>query len=82
MNRRKMESGTEGEIGSPRGGAPRGKSGLVLVAERSASALYLRGNLHAGWGIQLGDTESPCVSPSVTPCVSPRCRVSGGRESM
>ena len=65
-----MESGTEGEIGSPRGGAPRGESGLILVAERSASALYLRGNLHVSGGIQLGDT----VSPSVTPCVSPRCR--------
>jgi len=69
MNRRKMESGTEREIGSPRG-----KSGLILLGTRSASALYLHRNLHAGWGIQLGDTESPCVSPSVTPCVSPRCR--------
>src|ERR1700693_1921412 len=69
-----MESGTEGESGSPRG-----ESGLILVAERSASALYLRGNLHPRWGIQLGDTESPCVSPSVSPCVSPRCRASGGR---
>src|ERR1700688_3234200 len=28
MNRRKMESGTEGEIGSPRGGAPRGQVGV------------------------------------------------------
>jgi hypothetical protein len=48
---------------------------LILLAERSASALYLRGNLHAGWGIQLGGTETPCV----TPCVSPRWRASDGR---
>jgi hypothetical protein len=34
--------------GSPTGGAPRGESGLILPGERSASALYLRGNLHAG----------------------------------
>ena len=58
-------------MGSPRGGALRGESRLILVAERSASALYLRGNLHASWGIQLGDT----VSPSVTPCVSPHAGV-------
>src|SRR6516162_1823123 len=65
--------------GSPRGGAPRGESGLILLAERSASALHLCGNLHASWGIQLGDTVSPSVSPSVSPCVSPRCRASDGR---
>jgi hypothetical protein len=47
---------------------PEGKSGLILLARRSASALYLRWNLHAGWGIQLGDRESPCVSPFVSPC--------------
>jgi hypothetical protein len=49
-------------MASPRG-CPEGKSGLILLARQSASALYLRWNLHAGWGIQLGDTVSPSVSP-------------------
>jgi hypothetical protein len=62
------ESGAELERWQARGGAPEGKSGLILLARRSASALYLRWNLHAGRGIQLGDTESPCVSPFVSPC--------------
>jgi hypothetical protein len=35
----------------------------IRLTTRSASALYLPGNLHARWGIQLGDTVSPCVSP-------------------
>jgi hypothetical protein len=66
MNRRKMESGTEGEIGSPRGFSPEGRVGvdsgrraIGAVAHIAASALYLRGNLHAGWGVQLGGTETP-----------------------
>src|SRR5262249_44093758 len=67
----------EMERWEPEGWSPRGGSGLILSAERSASALYLRGNLHASWGIQLGDT----VSPSVTPCVSPRCRPSDGDKA-
>jgi hypothetical protein len=64
----KNESGVEVERWEPEGRSPEGKSGLILLAERSASALCLRGNLGARWGIHLGDTESPCVSPSVSPC--------------
>jgi hypothetical protein len=62
------ESGTEVERWriEPEG-CTRAKSGLIRLTTRSASALYFRGNLHARWGIQLGDTVSPCVSPSVSP---------------
>jgi hypothetical protein len=67
MNCWKMEneSGAEVERWGARGADPEGESGLILLAERSASALYLRWNLNAIWGVQLGDTVSPCVSPSV-----------------
>ena len=53
------ESGTEVEREEPKGRSPRGESGLILIADRSARALYLRGNLYAGWGIQLGGTDPP-----------------------
>jgi hypothetical protein len=49
-------------MGAPRG-VPEGESGLILVGWRFASPLYLRGNLHASWGIEQGDTVSPSVSP-------------------
>jgi hypothetical protein len=51
---------------SPRGFSPEGESGLIRLTKRSANALYLRRNLRAEWGIQLGDTVSPCVSPCVS----------------
>jgi hypothetical protein len=42
------ESGREVASWEPEGRSPeRGKSGLILLAERSASALYLRGKLRA-----------------------------------
>ena len=79
----KWNPARRGRLGARGALAPRGKSGLILSGERSTNALYLRGHLHASWGIQLGDTVSPsvspCVSPSVSPCVSPRCQASDGR---
>ena len=53
------ESDAEVERWEPEGWSPRGESGLILIADRSARALYLRGNLYAGWGIQLGGTDPP-----------------------
>jgi hypothetical protein len=67
----KMNPAPRGNDGKPKGRSPEGKSGLIPLAGRFARALYLRWNLRAGWGIQLGDTESPCVSPCVSPSVSP-----------
>jgi hypothetical protein len=53
-------------MGRARGALARGESGLIRLAKRFARALYLLWNLHVGWGILLGDTESPSVSPCVS----------------
>jgi hypothetical protein len=50
--------------GSPRGGAPRGESGLIPLPERSASALYLHRNLHASWGMRLGIRNRHAYPPA------------------
>jgi hypothetical protein len=63
----------EGEV------PPEAESGLIRLAKRSASVLYSRGNLHARWGIQLGDTVSPCVSPLYPPYAGIRW-LHGGRD--
>jgi hypothetical protein len=42
--------------------SPRGESGLILVGDRSASASYLCGNLHASWGYGI-----PRASPRYPP---------------
>jgi hypothetical protein len=55
------ESGVEVERREPEGQRPEGKSRLILLAERSANILYLK------CARGMGDTESPRVSPCVSP---------------